>query len=582
LLGAKLEEGVGESQLKSYRRVFDFVDADGDGKHSRKEFVENGKYLTRKARDGIFRAADSNYDGFVSREEYVFNRIVTDEAKAIVQGMDTNGDGTVKRKEFLENVSIDDDAFASRVFDALDTDSNGRLAIPEYLRVWGRWARARTESVERPNIVVLYSDDAGYADFGFQPDCRDDFKKLTPRIDSLARDGVRFTNGYMSACVCSPSRAGLFTGMYQQRFGYDNNLPPGTQDGLPLDVSFGTKRLQALGYKTGLVGKWHLGYPATHHPNKRGFDWFYGLLQGSRPYYPMPSPTKHRVIQENGESTPEQGYVTDRFGDAACRFIKESGTKPFFLFVSFTAPHGPLQPNEGADSKTSHISDNKRKRYAGLVVSLDENVGRILDCLKKQGVEDSTLVIFTNDNGGQTRLGANNFPLKGRKGTLWEGGIRVPWAMRWPGKIQPGSVIDDPIVALDLMPTFIELAGGKVEPSWRLDGISLAARITGKQVRLPGRDLFWRKGGNTGVRAMRSGKWKLVAPHGESPSLYDLSKDIDESLDLAGRSTEQVKTMMAGLDAWSSELTDPRWGPGARVTGAEKKTRRKGKSTRSP
>ena len=178
-----------------------------------------------------------------------------------------------------------------------------------------------TAAAERPNIVVLYSDDAGYADFGFQPNVRDDMKNLTPHIDSIARDGARFTSAYMSGAVCSPSRAGLMTGRYQQRFGYDNNLPPGTKNGLPLDETFGAKRLGQLGYKTGLVGKWHLGYPKAFHPNRRGFDWFYGLLQGSRTYYPDGNISAHRVLQENGKRTKETGYVTDRLGDAACRFI---------------------------------------------------------------------------------------------------------------------------------------------------------------------------------------------------------------------------------------------------------------------
>ena len=429
-------------------------------------------------------------------------------------------------------------------------------------------------SAAPPNIVVLYSDDAGYADFGFQPNCRADLKTLTPRIDSIASGGVRLSNAYMSASVCSPSRAGLFTGIYQERFGYDNNLPPGRDDGLPLEITFGTRRLQALGYRTGLVGKWHLGYPASHHPNQRGFDWFYGLLQGSRPYFPMRSVTPHRVIQENGQPTPEEGYVTDRLGEAACRFIKESKNRPFFLFVSFTAPHGPLQPKEDVFEKLMHIENAKRRKYAGLLVSLDHNVGRVLDCLGEHGLEDRTLVIFTNDNGGQTKTGANNYPLRGRKGTLWEGGIRVPWAMRWPGKIKPGAVIADPIIALDLMPTFVELAGGKVEPSWNFDGTSFAKRLLGKPESVVERPLFWRKGGPSGSHALRLGKWKLVIPSGEKAALFDLESDVGESRDLASKFPDKVKTLAAQLRAWASKLSDPRWGPGARPTGS--KTQRKG------
>ena len=416
-----------------------------------------------------------------------------------------------------------------------------------------------------PNIVILYSDDAGYADFGFQPNCRPDVKALTPRISSLARDGVRLSNGYMSGCVCSPSRAGLMTGRYQERFGYDNNLPPGTKDGLPLSETFGVKRLQKLGYETALIGKWHLGYPEAFHPNKRGFGWFHGLLQGSRPYFPMDQPGPHLVIQENGKATPEIGYVTDRLGDAACRFIREKKDKPFILFLSFTAPHGPLQPKAADMEKLAGIAEGKRRNYAGLLVSLDANVGKVLDALQSEALDDNTLVIFTNDNGGQTQLGADNFPLKGKKGTLHEGGVRVPWAIRWPGKIKPGLVIDDPVIALDLMPTFIELAGGKVEESWKLDGVSLVdSWQNGKP--LPERPLYWRKAGSAGDRAMRLGKWKLY--HGRmsktAPTLYDLSEDPGEEDDLADREPERLEKMLAMLDQWESEMSEPRWGPGAR------------------
>lgn len=198
-----------------------------------------------------------------------------------------------------------------------------------------------------PNIVVLFSDDAGFADFGFQPSCRQDMKKLTPHIDSIAASGVRFTNAYMSGCVCSPSRAGLMTGRYQQRFGHDNNIPPGyMKGGLPLSETFLSKRLQKLGYKTSLIGKWHLGYPAKYQPNQRGFDWFYGCLQGSRSYFPMKKTTPHRVFLDNTTPTPEKGYTTDRIGDAACKFIRQTKDQPFFIFVSFTAPHGPLQAKQ--------------------------------------------------------------------------------------------------------------------------------------------------------------------------------------------------------------------------------------------
>ena len=233
----------------------------------------------------------------------------------------------------------------------------------------------------KPNIVVLFADDAGYADFGFQPAVRKEMKQLTPHIDSIAAAGVRCSNAYMSGSVCSPSRAGLMTGRYQQRFGHDNNLPPGFQSGLPLSETFGAKRLQRLGYKTGLIGKWHLGYPANFHPNRRGFDWFYGCLQGSRSYFPYKKPHPYRVLQENGKPTPESGYVTDRLGDAACRFIAKNKKDTFYLFVSFTAPHGPLQAKKDDLDTLGHIRQVRRRKYAGLIKSLDDNVGKIPEML---------------------------------------------------------------------------------------------------------------------------------------------------------------------------------------------------------
>ena len=317
----------------------------------------------------------------------------------------------------------------------------------------------QVEAEELPNLVVLMSDDAGYADFGFQPLVADDYRSLTPRIDSIAKQGCRLSSAYMSGAVCSPSRAGFMTGRYQQRFGHDNNIPPGyMKGGLPLTETFMAKRLGDLGYKTGLIGKWHLGYPEDYQPNQRGFDYFYGCLQGSRKYFPIENVSPHRVFLENTTPTEEAGYITDRIGDGACRFIEANKSNPFFLFVSFTATHGPLDVKEEHLKKLANMKPNKRKKNAGLMVSLDENVGKILDQLDVLGLTEKTLVVFTNDNGGQTQSGANNHPLRGRKGQLWEGGVRVPMAIRWPGHIPAGSVFEEPVISLDLFPTFLAAA----------------------------------------------------------------------------------------------------------------------------
>ena len=217
----------------------------------------------------------------------------------------------------------------------------------------------------------------------------------------------------------------------------------------------------------------------------------------------------------------------------------------------------------------AHIDQKRRAGYAGLVVSLDDNVGKVLDCLKREGLDETTIILFTNDNGGQTSNGANNFPLQGKKGTLWEGGVRVPWVMRWKGEIPAGRVIDQPVIALDLLPTLIEAAGGEVSSNWNLDGRSFLGLLGGKLkttavVEAP-RPLFWRQGGSGGPRAMREGKWKIIHDRksGDKPALFDLSKDVEESRDLASENGELLKAMLRKLNVWEKQLEEPRWGPGA-------------------
>lgn len=423
---------------------------------------------------------------------------------------------------------------------------------------------AESDAPRRPNIVLLLADDAGYADFGFQPVSEPDVAVLTPHIDSIAADGARFSDFYMSGAVCSPSRAGLLTGRYQDRFGHGRNIPPGYMGGgLSLEEVTVADRLRAAGYVTGCVGKWHLGYPEEYHPLKRGFDEFYGLLQGSRSYYPMEDPSPHKAIFEDREETAEEGYVTDRFGAAAVRFIEEHKAEPFFLFVSFTAPHGPLQakPEDLELPALREIEDDRRRKYAGLVKALDDNVGEILAALERERLAEETLVIFTNDNGGQTSTGALNSPLRGRKGTMWEGGVRVPCAMRWPGVLAAGGVIEAPSIALDLTPTFCALAGEPALDEAALDGVDLTPLLHGMESSPQPRSFFWRKTGSAGPIAVRRGRWKLVWEERDaSPELYDLQTDLSESLDLAASQPELAEELLAELVAWEAQLIEPLWG----------------------
>lgn len=411
-----------------------------------------------------------------------------------------------------------------------------------------------------PNIVVLFSDDAGYADFGFQKNADPALAALTPNITRLAKEGVVFSQAYVSGAVCSPSRAGAMTGRYQQRYGHETNIPPNyMKGGLPLTEKFIGDRMKPLGYTTGLIGKWHLGYPADYHPMKRGYDHFFGLLQGSRSYFPLKKIQPHTSFFDDGKPTPEEGYTTDRIGEGACRFIESNKDKPFFLFVSFTAPHGPLQAKPEVLAALKNIPDGKRRKYAGLVKSLDDNCGKILAKLDLLGLSKNTLVIFSNDNGGQTQTGAVNTPLRGHKGEVVEGGIRVPMAMRFPGKITPGTTVDTPVITLDWFPTFIELAGGKPDPAWKLDGQSLLPLVSGKPEAFPKRALHWRTNGKKGPIAIREGDWKLLYRDRAEPELYNLAADISESTNLAAGNPDKTKELRAKMDAWESGLREPLW-----------------------
>lgn len=434
-------------------------------------------------------------------------------------------------------------------------------------------------AADKPNVVVLFADDSGYADFGFQESVRPDMAQLTPHIDSIAAAGTHFTQAYVTGAVCSPSRAGLMTGRYQERFGHETNLPPGEQNGLPLSETFGVKRLQGIGYRTGLVGKWHLGYPEPFHPNQRGYDNFYGLLQGSRSYYPYDNPTKDRVIRHNNNPTPESGYITDRLGDAACDFITKNKDDPFYLFVSFTAPHGPLEPRKGSydAERIKHIKHTDRRGYAGLIVALDDNVGKILSTIENNGLNENTIVIFTNDNGGPGgKDSTSNYPLRGHKGSLYEGGIRVPWAMAWPGVIEPGSVIHTPVITMDILPTVFEAAGEAVAAEWELDGDSLLPLLGASENEFPQRTLYWRRSGIDGPIALQDGDWKLLARNtsNREPELYNLSTDIGESTNVAAQHPAVLKRLQTKLNVWESQLTAPLWGPGSQgFEVAKKKTK---------
>ncbi len=417
----------------------------------------------------------------------------------------------------------------------------------------------------KPNVIILFSDDAGYSDFGFQGN--GDY--LTPNLDGLADQGIRFTNAYVSASVCSPSRAGLMTGRYQQRFGHEYNLP-GMEDaevgprqrGLPLSEITIADLLRREGYATGIIGKWHLGRHPRFHPSERGFDEFFGMLKGSGPYLPGTAngiSSNFKVVDN-----PSLPYLTDAFGDEAVEFIERHSTEPFFLFLSFNAPHTPLEARpDYLEADRVRFRSEVRATNAAMTRSLDDNVGKVLDRLEDLGLAYNTVVIFTNDNGGAMPYNAsNNDPLRGAKGTVLEGGVRVPFVLRWPGALAGHRVYDDAISTLDILPTVVSAAGGSLPENLTLDGVDLlpfldehSGAVRGT-LRHPHDVLFWKL--NWGA-AVREGDWKFVRTPGGAEWLFNLHNDISEETDLSAAHPDIAGNLRRKLAGWEASLPPPIW-----------------------
>ena len=427
------------------------------------------------------------------------------------------------------------------------------------------WAIPATN---KPNIVLLFADDMGQADVG----CYGGKDVPTPNIDSIAKNGVRLTDGYVSCPYCSPTRAGMMTGRYQTHFGHEFNPGPAeaavANFGLPLSETTMAQRLKDLGYRTGIFGKWHLGYRDEFHPLKRGFDEFYGFLGGAHSYLNAGADGANPIF-DGRQVVNELEYTTDTFGQRAAKFIEANKDRPFFAYVPFNAVHGPMETLKRYSDRFPNIADPKRRTYAGMLSALDDNVGLILRTIERHKLTANTLVVFLTDNGGPTPVNTSrNDPFHGFKAQVWEGGIRIPFAMQWPGKIPKGKVYSQPVIALDLLPTFIAAAGGKPESSWKLDGVDLLPFVDGKQKSLPHEQLFWRFGRQW---AMREGDWKLMSMGEGTPQLFNLKSDEGELQDLAGTQGARVQSMKAAWDAWNQKNIPARWTPA--VQGARKKKR---------
>jgi arylsulfatase A-like enzyme len=444
-------------------------------------------------------------------------------------------------------------------------------------------------AADKPNILVIVGDDMGYADLGVHG-CRD---ISTPHLNALAAAGVRCTSGYVSCPYCSPTRAGLLTGRYQTRFGHEFNpgggKPAGGQAaakgknpiaqsdeeaqsrndriGLPLSETTIADRLKAADYATGLIGKWHLGSALKFHPQQRGFDEFFGFLAGAHGYFPSAQPPMLRGEQP----VEEQEYLTDAFGREAVEFIDHHADEPFFLYLAFNAVHTPMDATDARLEKFENIKDERRRTYAAMMSAMDENIGKVLDKLHDQKLDDNTLVVFISDNGGPTMKGttinaSRNDPLRGSKRTTLEGGIRVPFFVRWPGHVPAGKVYDEPVIQLDILPTALAAAGVQAPADAQLDGVDLLPYFNGKESSGPHDMLYWRFGQQM---AIRRGDWKLVrydpAADGMTgrvtdTKLYNLKDDIGETHDLIRTEPQKAKELQAAWDKWNELNVAPLWG----------------------
>lgn len=429
----------------------------------------------------------------------------------------------------------------------------------------------RTEAA-RPNILLIVSDDQGYADAGFQGST----EISTPNLDRLAATGLRCTNGYVTHPFCSPTRAGLLTGRYQQRFGHEHNPffnPEDVREGLPLTEKLFPEHLRAAGYATGWVGKWHLGASPDHHPMKRGFAEAFGFIGGGHRFlnWEVKPKVEYTVpIERNGQPVEVMEHLTGVLGREAADFVQRHKAEPWFLYAAFNAPHTPNEPTAERLARFASISDPKRRAYAAQVSLLDDAIGQILTALKDSGQEQRTLVFFFSDNGGPLEPnGSINLPLREKKGTVYEGGVRVPFLVSWPGTVPAGRSYENPVCSVDVMATALAVAGVAMPTDKKYDSVNLLPFLKGEQTAAPHDRLFWRSDAKL---AVREGAWKLVRNGDRPDELYDLAGDLAETRNVAAAQPEVVKRLAGALDAWNKELVPPAFaGAGGRKAAQRKK-----------
>ena len=408
------------------------------------------------------------------------------------------------------------------------------------------------KSDSNPNIIIILADDAGYSDFGFMGS--DEIK--TPNLDQLAFDGVTFNNAYVSASVCSPSRAGLLTGMYQQRFGHECNLDSDVNNSFDPNQITIAEALKTEGYNTGLIGKWHLGDKTQNHPLKNGFDYFWGFISGARNYFYNPNEefrNSIRNVVENYTQTKFDGYLTDVLGDKAIGFINKNHqlNNPFFLFLSFNAPHTPMHAKDDVLEK---FKDNPRQVYASMMWSMDEAIGNVVEALKENNQYDNTIIYFLSDNGAAMSNDASPFPFKGWKGNQYEGGIKTPMIMTWKNKIKSNTQFDGFISALDIFKTSLEASSVNKEYMIKADGKNIMNFLNDNNIK--NENLFWRK---DKMATVRSGDYKLIRLNDTSTVLYNIKKNYFEDFDLKINKPQVHDSLLKLLSSWESTLIDPNW-----------------------
>ena len=431
-------------------------------------------------------------------------------------------------------------------------------------------AQQPADAPSRPNVLLIITDDVGYGDIGSYgaPDIK------TPNIDSLARDGVRFTDFYANGPSCSPTRAALMTGRYQQRYAIEIPLPTGStvETGLTATGRSLPQLLKTNGFATGLIGKWHLGYKPQHSPNLHGFEYFFGYKSGYIDYYTHTGGDGEPDLFENETPVKADGYMTDLITQRSVKFIEEHAGKPFFLDVSYSAAHWPYQrpdmPSK-AQGNARHMQPqdadtSTRADYVAILERADRGIGELLRTLERLNLARNTIVIFTNDNGGEWL--SRNAPLFHRKLTLWEGGIRVPAIVRWPGRIPANQVTDQVGITMDLTASILAATGTMAPADVKHEGIDLFPILEGKAPKAE-RTLFWRTTGQSPQRAVRQGDWKLLVDGGKV-MVFNLKEDLGERNDLAGQRQDIARQLFPLIAPWEAEVDAESGAPPARGAGA--------------